>query len=272
MKWSDRAPLRPVRVARTDALTPRMRRITLTGDALEGFATAAAGDHVTLFFPHPDGRGWHEPPAIGPDGHPVMPGGQAPIGRDYTPRRFDPATRELTIDFVLHGDGPASRWAARARPGQWLCVGLCAGLCVGGRRPGGVGGVGRVPDDYAAYLLIGDETALPSIARYLEDMPPGVPVQALIEIADAREERRLPTASDAAITWLHRDGTPAGLSTRLDQALHHLTLPSTDIHAWIGAECDVARRLEAYLRTEEAIPRHQIRAAGYWRRGIPAGG
>ena len=36
-----------------------------------------------------------------------------PVARDYTPRRFNPQTRELTIEFVIHGTGPATEWAAR---------------------------------------------------------------------------------------------------------------------------------------------------------------
>jgi NADPH-dependent ferric siderophore reductase len=48
---------------------------------------------------------------------PVPEGGEA-VTRDYTPRRFDAGTRELCIEFALHGEGPAARWArARASPG-----------------------------------------------------------------------------------------------------------------------------------------------------------
>jgi NADPH-dependent ferric siderophore reductase len=47
-------------------------------------------------------------------------GGARPTMREYTPRRIDLANLELDIDFVLHGDGPASTWAAQAAPGQTL--------------------------------------------------------------------------------------------------------------------------------------------------------
>ncbi|MBM9401501.1 siderophore-interacting protein [Gluconacetobacter azotocaptans] len=245
--------LRPVQVARVEQLSPRMRRIIFTGTALAGFTSAAADDHVKLFFP----------PA-GSD-QPILPGaggaddGPPPISRDYTPRRFDPTTGELSIEFVLHGDGPATSWAAQARPGQWLGV-------------GGPRGSVLIPDDYASYLLIGDETALPAIARRLEELPPGTRVTALIEVADSQEERRLPSASDATIVWLHRNGTPAGLSRVMDDALRGVSLPTRDVHVWIGAEIETARRLRAYLMADEALDRRQIRAAGYWRRGASNGG
>nr|GFD30456.1 hypothetical protein [Tanacetum cinerariifolium] len=55
-----------------------------------------------------------------------MPGANAdgpkPAMRDYTPRRYDAASGELDIDFVLHGDGPAATWAAQAAVGQHLYI------------------------------------------------------------------------------------------------------------------------------------------------------
>lgn len=40
-----------------------------------------------------------------------------------------------------------------------------------------------VPLEYDWHLLVGDESALPAIARRLEELPPGKPVIALIEAA-----------------------------------------------------------------------------------------
>lgn len=150
---------------------------------------------------------------VGGAGGLVFPdGGERPEVRDYTPRRFDAAARELTIEFVLHGDGPASGWAARAAPGQWIGV-------------GGPRGSRLLPEDYDAYLLAGDETALPAIARRLEEMCPGARAVVLIEVADAAEERYLPTAANASVTWLHRNGVPAGTGGLLRQALSAVILP-----------------------------------------------
>jgi NADPH-dependent ferric siderophore reductase len=247
-----RHPLKPrlVQVARVEQISPRMRRITFIGDDLGGFTTAAADDHVKLFFPAPGQDRPVLPSGSGPDG------AAATIRRDYTPRRFDPQSGQLTIEFVIHGDGPASTWAAQAEPGQWLGV-------------GGPRGSMLTPDDYDTYLLAGDETALPAIARHLEEMPPGVRALVLIEVADAREERHLPTAANATIQWLHRNGIAAGHATLLDHALRKLMLPDGDTYAWLAGEIETIRRLRRYLTEEEGIPRDQIRAAGYWRLGDP---
>ena len=240
---------RLVQVARVETISPRMRRIIFAGADLADFASAAADDHVKLFFPAP---GAERPVVPGPDASPSERAGS--IMRDYTPRWFDPARCELAIEFVIHGEGPASTWVAQAAPGQWLGI-------------GGPKGSLLTPDDYETYLLMGDETALPAIARHLEELPPGVRVIALIEVADKREERHLATATNASVTWLHRDGVAAGASGLLEGALRGLMLPGGEVYAWLAGEIETIRRLRRYLVEEEGLAREQIRAAGYWRVG-----
>ena len=245
--------LRLVQVAHVEQPTPRVRRITLSGGELEGFTSLGPDDHVKLFFPAP-GQDRPTLPVLR-EGRPVYPNDAArPPVRDYTPRRFDPQRCELVIEFVLHGHGPASSWAKQAKPGQWIGV-------------GGPKSSRLVTDNCDLHLLAGDESALPAIARHLEEMQAGARALVLIEVADAHEERYLPTAANAAITWLFRDGVAAGRSDLLEVALRNLTLPLGTVHAWIAAELDTARRLRDHLRDEEGLAREQIRAAGYWRLG-----
>lgn len=247
--------LRLAQVATVEDLTPRMRRVVLAGDALEGFASAAADDHVKLFLPQP---GQEQPvlPQLGADGMMFADGAIRPTIRDYTPRRFDAATRQLTLEFVLHGDGPAAAWARQARPGQWIGV-------------GGPRGSLLIPEDYDAYLLAGDETALPAIARRLEEMHPGARAIVLIEVEGPAEERDLPTAANASISWLPRNGQPAGRNRVLLDALRSARLPAGDIHAWLAGEIDTTRALRTHLVEQRQIPRAQVKAAGYWRVGEP---
>ena len=142
----------------------------------------------------------------------------------------------------------------QAQPGQSIGI-------------GGPRGSLLTPQDYETYLLAGDETALPAIARHLEEMQPGARALVFIEVANAAEERHLPTAANATIAWLHRHNAPAGTTTLLDEAFKTAELPPGDTYAWIATEIETARRLRTYLTEEESIPRDQIRAAGYWRIG-----
>ncbi len=250
-----RPRLRLVQVAEVEQLSPAMRRVVFEGPELAGFESASPDDHVKLFLPAP-GQARPTLPVMGADG-PVFPAGvEQPAVRDYTPRRFDAAACRLSIDMVLHGTGPGASWAAQAARGQ--CVGI------GGPRSSVL-----VPDNYDFYLLAGDETALPAMARFLEEMQPGVRAAALIEVADAREVRYLPTAANAEVIWLFRDGRPAGGMALLEAALRDTALPRSATHAWIAGEIEVARHLRGLLMTEAGLPRGRIRAAGYWRIGVP---
>lgn len=213
-----RAESRPaprlVQVVCVEPLSPRMRRVVSGSEALDGFVTAASDDHVKLLVPPP---GQDKPPLPALEAGRFVDAAAARWAvRDYTPRRFDPDTRELTVEFVLHGLGPASAWAVQAAPGQWIGV-------AGPKRS-------RPPsEDCDGRLPVGDETALPAIARQLEEMTPVVSAFVLVEVADALEERHLPTAANARIVWLHRDGAPAGMSSLLERALEALDLPSRSI-------------------------------------------
>ena len=236
---------RTVQVVAVDDISPRMRRIVVGGPELDGFVSLAADDHVKLFFP--ERRADRSAP---PDPAILF----AAPRRDFTPRRYDAASNTLTLEFVLHGDGPAAGWAAGALCGDWLGVAGPRGSLV-------------PPDDDAPCLLVGDETALPAIARRLEEMQPGVSCIALIEVADETEIRHLPTPAHARIDWLTRNGAAAGTTTLLDRALESLTLPG-DARIWIAAEIDTARRLRDHLVEARGVDRAAVRAAGYWRLGM----
>src|SRR5579872_131579 len=93
-----RKPRYAVTVQRVRRLTPRMLRVTFGGEELSRFAWNGPAAHIKLFF------------------------GEPPVARTYTPRRFDRETCELDVDFVLHGEGPASSWAEQAAAGQSLVV------------------------------------------------------------------------------------------------------------------------------------------------------
>jgi NADPH-dependent ferric siderophore reductase len=248
--------MRLLQVREVSHLTPKMVRVVVGGEQLAGFVSAAYDDHVKVFFPHP---GEDKPilPTPTPNG-PVYPEGAVrPVSRDYTPRHYDAAANTLTVDFVLHSEGPATTWAAQARPGQYLGVGGPRGSLV-------------IPDDYDWYLFVGDEAAVPAIGRRLEELPAGARAIALIEVADAAEEQRLDTRTRLDIRWLHRQGTAAGSHLLLQKALAEVTLPAGDGYVWVAAEAGVAKALRRYLVDERHVPKDRIKAAAYWKQGAVA--
>ena len=247
---------RILQVREVGRITPQMVRIVLAGDDLKGFVSAAHDDHVKVFFPQP-GQDRPLMPTMTPNG-PVYPEGAVrPAARDYTPRRYDAATNTLTIDFVIHGDGPATTWAAQAKPGQFLGVGGPRGSFI-------------VPDDFDWYLFVGDETALPAIGRRLEELPAGTRTIVVAEVADAAEEQRFDTRTRLETRWLHRNGAAPGEGTLLQTAVAALELPSGDGYAWVAAEAATAKSLRAHLVGGRGMNKDRVKAAAYWKRGAVA--
>lgn len=247
---------RVLEVRRVEPVTPRMLRVTLGGADLDGFESPSFDDHMKLFFPAP---GQEEPsmPTMGPNGPAFAEGVARSPARDYTPRRHDPARGELSIDFALHAEGPATEWAAVAGPGAKLGVGGPRGSFI-------------LPDDLDWYILAGDETALPAIGRRLEELPSGARAIAVIEVADAAERQDLPARPGVEIHWLERNGAPAGEAGRLEAALSSIAIPPGEGHAWVACEAEVARRLRRVLTEGHGLPKERVKAAGYWRRGAAA--
>jgi NADPH-dependent ferric siderophore reductase len=242
-------------VLRVVPLTPRMVRVTLGGDFAE-LAGCAPTDHVKVFFP-PPGEQLPVMPQIGPNGLIPPPPGSPRLFRDYTLRRVDRAAGEIDLDMVLHAGGLGSTWAAAAAPG----------MKVGVLGPRG----SEVVDASLDWLvLVGDETALPAIARWVAEVPSGVSVRVVVEVADAGEEQALPSAADVDVRWLHRDGVPAGESTLLADALadFEFEFPTGRGFVWVAGEAGCVKPIRRMLRNHPALDARSVDVDGYWRRGI----
>lgn len=240
------------RVVRTERIAPHMVRIVLGGDGLAAFATAGYTDHyVKLLFP-PDGVTYPEPFDIERI-RAELPRDQWPAQRTYTVRAWDEAQRELTVDFVVHGDeGLAGPWAARAVAGDTVRL----------LGPGG----GYAPDPEADWhLLVGDESALPAIAASLERLPEGTAAYAFIEVAEPDEELKIAAPESARVHWLPRRGRPVGEA--LVAAVRALDFPPGDVHAFVHGEAAAVKELRRHLRLDRGIPLNRLSISGYWRLG-----
>ncbi|WP_375381788.1 siderophore-interacting protein [uncultured Sphingomonas sp.] len=214
-------------------LNPHMIRVEFTSDDLAGFTSLSFDDHIKLFFPAED------------DGADQM--------RDYTPRRFDVAAGRLTIDFAVHDAGIATAWALAARPGEQLEI-------------GGPRGSAIIPPDFDWYWLIGDETALPAIGRWLEEAAAGTSVTTFVVVEDVADRQRFRSEAQWVGVWLVRsDGNDD--AALLQYAMARYNLPAGDGFIWIAAEAGVARTLRSYIIDGQHHPRDWVKAGGYWIRG-----
>lgn len=250
----DKIGRRLLSVTRTVELAPHYRRIYLTGDALkdDGFPYVrfAPADHVKVYFP-PAGSTEVALPVRGEGGWAPEADGSKPHFRDYTPRGFDPATAELILEFSTLGPGRASQWGRDARPGSQLGVmGPRANVIY--------------PENYSHYFLAGDETALPALARFIEELPEGATARVIAEVASAEEQIELPQHERVELSWVHRDSR-GGLA---DAVLVEPLPGGEDWFMFAAGEARALKVLREQFRVKLGLPRERVVMDGYWMRGV----
>lgn len=208
---------RELTVIAAERVAPDMVRVTLGGDDLAGFASDGPADHIKMFFPAEDG----------------------PAMRDFTPLHREDGL--LDVDFYTHvNPGPAAAWALQAKPGDTV-------------RIGGPRGSRGLPAGASAYLLIADETALPSASRWIA-------------------QAEVPVTLIAAV---HGDGawvaSYVGLDevTVVDPSAIVGALPEIDAttFVWASGEAGSLIPVRRHLRRELNLPKEQVAVDGYWRQG-----
>lgn len=243
-------------------LAPHLVRVVGTVAAADVFTPNEFTDaYVKLIFPVP-GVEYPQPfdldtirATMDPESQPVL--------RTYTVRSFDRERREISIDFVVHGDeGIAGPWARSVEPGEQF-------------RMFGPGGA-FAPDPAADwFLLAGDESALPAIAAALEALPAGAPALVFVEVGGVEDEIALDSPADLRLHWVHRgvssDRIPddlAGANAPLVTAVRAAPWLPGQVQAFVHGEADaVMRRLRPYLRKERDVAPKWLSVSGYWRRG-----
>lgn len=221
--------------------TPRMRSIVFGGPALEGFALKpdVLAPHIGITVPSGDGT-------------------TVPPPRIYSIRRFDAAAGTLEINVVLHGSGVASTWAARARPGERAGISISGGIPM---KPAG------------RYVVAGDHTALPAIARLLDVLPDTASADVFIEVPDPAERQELPSRAAASITWFHRAGGSTPDTSPLPDAVREAApAPAEGIAVWAGAEHRAAQRIRAHVRQVLRLPSDACSVVAYWKANVAQGG
>lgn len=233
---------RTVRLARRQWLSPSYVRVRLEGSDLRGFDSPGADDHIRIFFPD-------TPPASVEEL-------RAAPSREYTPLAWDGEDGWLDLEFAIHGaEGIAAPWAATAE------LGAIAGI--GGPR-GSMLITGR-PD---AWLLAGDETAVPAMRRFAHLMDAGATGRVLVEVTDENHELPIDTPPGVVVEQLHRGAAAAG--TALAARLEALTVedrPAGAVFGFVAAEQAIVKPGRALLLDRWGLDADRIVVKGYWKRG-----
>jgi NADPH-dependent ferric siderophore reductase len=241
---------RHVEVRRIERLTPRMIRVTLGGAELAGFTVEQPAASVRVLLPTPGGADLVVPSWNGNEF--LLPEGRRPTIRTLTPWQVDPDALELDVGIVIHGSGVASDWALSAEPGL----------------PAAISGPGRgytVEGDAPAYLVAGDETAIPAITQVLDAVPDETPVQVRVEVAHPDGRLALPEHPGASVEWCDlpsraAPGDALGAAVR-DLELAHGT------RVWAAGEAAAVQRIRRHLFDDRGLSRAQTSVRGYWKHG-----
>ena len=233
------------------SISPRLVSVLVTGDDLDGFTDAAPTSHLKVFLPA-DGQVEPNLPEFTPEGAEFDEDAPRPTVRTYTPRRYDPASKTLEIQFLLHGEGPASAWAERAKPGDRLAV---AG-------PGGRFSLEPATDH---WWLAADESAIPAVGTLLDALPESATVEAHIEVEGPDDEIDFGGPAKASVTWHHRRD-PGAFGAELAAAAREADIPD-GARIWVACEAAAMRDIRRYFTRERGIPVAQLVTRGYWRTG-----
>jgi len=116
-----------------------------------------------------------------------------------------------------------------------------------------------VPTDFGWHLLVGDDTALPAVARRLEELPAGAIAQVLILTSDKADRRRFRSQALFNVSWSDSE-------QELLNAVRAFHLPSGEGFVWCGAEAAIAAEVREILVEQKGHDKDAIRSSAYWRR------
>jgi NADPH-dependent ferric siderophore reductase len=206
-------------------VAPHVRLITMTSSDLVGFEYTP-GQDLLFEFPH----------------------GERTLRRRYTIRRSDTELGIAEFEVEMHdGNGPATRWAAKAEPGEHL-------EAIGPR-----GGISLRPTA-TSHLFIVDDSAMPAAFVLLEALPAETPATALLVTSHGAKSRPATgVVSATSLVWPSQSEMLGVLSD-----LH----PAADTAVYLFGERHIVRTAEELL-VAGGLDRDAMVSKAYWRRDQP---
>ncbi|MCC3721345.1 siderophore-interacting protein [Rouxiella badensis] len=236
---SESRRMRTSRVCGLHHIATNVKRITLCGDDVDSFLlnsrTQLPAAWIKVLFP--DGLNY--------------------AARAYTLSGLDKFAGTIDFDMVLHGSGPAVRWAKNAQIGD----------VVGFAGPG-PGGFALNPKS-KWLLLIVDEAGIPAMKSILTSLPSNLPVILFVGVESSVGITQLThsnlIAQYSAISSLKGE---SAMRMLVQQAIDEQVLPASEGQAWIATEADDARYLKQRLIEAEIFKPTAIFSREYWKKGV----
>jgi NADPH-dependent ferric siderophore reductase len=257
-------PVHTFQVISSEQLTPHMIRLVLGGTGFDTFKPSEFADsYVKIVIVRDDVEVDALPQPLTLDSFNELPEERRPFVRTYTVRRVDADRREITVDFVVHGEhGVAGPWASSAQPGQPAYL---------------MGPSGAYSPNLDAdwHLLAADEAGLPALGAALEALPPNAVGWAFIEVSGPDDEIPLSAPEGVEVRWVYRGGRAdlvpedqAGDNAPLIASVTETAWLPGQAHVFIHGEAQaVMHNLRPYIRNVRGVEAKWASISGYWRRG-----
>ena len=216
-------------------ITPQMVRLTLAFDEGSEWQTTGLADE----FIHVDVGA----ETLDADGH---------SERHYTVSGLVDGGLELEV--FLHGHGPGATWGRDAAIGDKVKISDGFGYY-------------KVPADAGTRVLIGDLTAVPAIARILNEASERERFHIVVELPAMSEARDLPSAAAVSVDWrVAGNGVARSGFTEIIGELSEAGVidPAGNDYVWVAGESKTTRAVRGLLRKEVKLPITRQRIVGYW--------
>ncbi|WP_175954035.1 siderophore-interacting protein [Schaalia sp. Marseille-Q2122] len=160
--------------------------------------------------------------------------------RVYTVAHSHPETREISVDFALHGDAsPVMRWLTHVKIGDVIDIWSVAGH--------------RIPAPGKDTILVADSTAIPALGSVLEKCELSGRIRLIVQ-GQADELNELPDHSLNLV------------SENLGEAFVKLAGKGVD-SVWAAGEASQMKIIRTHCRKVLGLSKEQTQVFGYWRQG-----
>ncbi len=115
-----------------------------------------------------------------------------------------------------------------------------------------------IPTGFDWHWLIGDESALPAIARRLAELPAHTAATVRLQVRNPADRRALASAAQLDVAWV--DSLP--------EAVEALALPHGAGYIWAAGEHADMAAVRKVVLAKPGVDAKRMRIAAYWKRGV----
>lgn len=114
-----------------------------------------------------------------------------------------------------------------------------------------------IPVGFDWHWLLGDETALPAMARRLAELPATTRAVVRVQLRNPQDQRTLASAAQLDVAWVDS----------LTEAAQALAVPAGPGYIWAAGEHSEMATLRGVLAAKPGVDAKRMRIAAYWKRG-----